>query len=444
MKTLALNRVVWLALVTMAVVGQAVADPVVPHEPNAQEGYYRELRSDYVRTWHIFKDTTGEGILNPGDTSIEQFNNWWTPVSSGSQGLYDDHPSATGSDLNSGAQNWATYNLPDDDPNKNDPNFNYWLPRQENTMSFYMSYSQFDNCDWQDPAFHPGDNAVQQQMLRERHAGRNGWVLGWVINDIDPNASGTPAGTVNMDVAVHNGQLDTTVAGWGESISNPQVSMSNDIDAILSVDHTLSYVTRHPPTFDETTDSYTWAANEFRMTQNGLNAADLATLVASMELKETGGFDTGLVDHGGDAYLYEDGFEGRFSYLDSTDDGGVLAGLSGYDGLNPNWSNWGDQQVIRIEIDAATLAASGITELRFFDFGDSVPGSSTSDQVNPRDIVFGVDVAGNVYFDDPVDGRIYFTDNRIFIAVSNIPEPASLIVLAAGGTMVLLRRRRTV
>ncbi|MCJ7543180.1 MAG: PEP-CTERM sorting domain-containing protein [Phycisphaerae bacterium] len=442
MKTLLLNRVVWVTLVAVAVTGQAMGI-TVPHEPLAQVGYYRPLRSDYVRSWYIFKDTTGEGILNPGDTYVEQLNNWWTPVSSGSQGLYNDNPAATGTELSSAAQNWATYTLAGDHPDKDNPNYNYWLPQESGTIGFYMSYSQFDNCAWHDPAFAPGSNPTQRQIMREMHAGRNGWTLGWVINEINPAGAGSPAGFVNMDVAVHNGKLDTNVPGWGQSISNPRATMSNDLDAVLSLMNSLDYKTRHPALFDDAVGDHTWAANATRMLAEGYDATDLAMLVASQELKEIPGFNTGLLDHAGDPYLYEDAFNERSVYSQGTTDGGVIGGLSGFNGLDPEWSNWGDQQVIRIEISADTLMLGGITELRFFDFGTSVPGSTTSDQVNPRMIVFNADPSGHLYFDDPNVGPIYFPDNRIFIAVT-VPEPASLCLLTLGaGAIVFLRRRRT-
>lgn len=442
MKALVLNRVVWLALVTAGLTAQAMGT-TVPHEPTPQVGYYRDLRTDYVKQWYIFKDTTGDGILNPGDTYVEKMKNWWTPVSSGSQGLYSDDPNATG-DLVSAPENWATYTLPDAHPDKDNPNYNYWLPRQDHTMSFYMTYSQFDNCAWHDPNFHYGDTPTIENIIREMHSGRNGYGLGWVINDYDAAHTQTPAGFVNMDIAVHDGKLDTVIPSWGRSISNPQISMSNDLDASLSLDTALNWHVRHPALFDEGTQDYSWAANATRMTANAYNATDLATLVASQEVKEVGGFDTGLLDHAGSNYLYQDAFTERSVYCTGTTDGGVIAGLSGYNGLDPSWSNWGDQQVIRIEISAETLVLGGITELCFYDFGDSVPGSTTSDQVNPRVIVFHADAGGHLYFDDPNSGPIYFPDNRIFIAMTDIPEPASLcLLMLGGGTMVFLRRRRT-
>ena len=47
-----------------------------PTEPNP-DGYCRDLRTDYVKTWYIYNDSRLDGILNPGDTMITTFNNWW-------------------------------------------------------------------------------------------------------------------------------------------------------------------------------------------------------------------------------------------------------------------------------------------------------------------------------------------------------------------------------
>ncbi len=441
MKALALNRVGLAMAAAMMLAGQAGA-AIMPHEPLPETSYYRSLRSDYVKDWYIFQDTTADGILNPGDLVADHLKNWWTPVSSGSAGLYNDQPGA-GGDLHSAAQNWATYTLPDDHPDKNNPDYNYWLPRDTGTIGFYMNYSQFDNNAWHDPNFTYGSNIVQQQIIRERHTGRNGWSLGWVINDYNSAHTQTPAGYAMMDIAVHNGKQDTTVDGWGRSVSNPQVSMSDDMDPTLSMDMTLDYKTRHPAIYDDAGGGYTWAANSTRMIANGHDANDLATLVNSQELKEVAGFDTGQLDHAGNPYLYQDAFIERSTYVTGCTDGGVITGLSGLDELDSQITNWGDQQVIRIEISKDTLVAGGITELRFFDFGDSIPGSDAG-QVSPRMIVFHADPSGNLYLDDGVT-QVFFPDNRIFIALADhmVPEPASVCIIGLGAAvMVALRRRR--
>jgi hypothetical protein len=444
MRILPFTRVALLSLVMLAIAGQALG----AYEPTPQMGYYRDLRPDYNKTWYIFKDTTEDGVLNPGDTYLNQMKNWWTPVSSGSQGLYNDDPNVTSGDLTSAPMNWATYTLPGGDPNANNPDYNYWLPRASNAVNFYMSYSQFDNNRWDDPnAFVYGDpnNPTQHEIVRQRHEGRNGWNLGWVIGDYDANQTQTPTTQFNMDIAVHDGKLDSNVPSWGRSISNPQVSMSNDIDPVLSLDTSLDYKTRHPAIFDDANGGYTWAANELRMTANGYNSTDLAMLVNSQELQEKPGFDTGMLDPCGNDYLYQDAFTGRWHRVTGATDGGVIAGLSGYDKL----TDWGDQQVIRIQIDRDSLMSGGITQVNFFDFGDSNAftwGTNTGQQVNPSMISFYADAGGNLFMGDPngdPNSWVYFPDNTIFIAVTNqIPEPATLCMLAMGAGLMLFRRRR--
>ncbi len=223
MKALLLNRVtVLMGILLTAAASQALA--TVPHEP-VPESYYRDLRPDYNRTWYIYKDndTTPDGILDPGDILVQQFKNWWTPVSSGSQGLYDSNASSTG-DLSSAPMNWATWQFWN---NPGDPNnvaaYNYWLDRKPNTLSFYMSYSQLDNCDWYDPGFVYGaddaNHPHQQEIARQRHQGRNGWTLGWVTGNYDdPNQT---AGFANMDILVHNGKLDANVQRLGAQRLQP-------------------------------------------------------------------------------------------------------------------------------------------------------------------------------------------------------------------------------
>ncbi|MGA2265018.1 MAG: PEP-CTERM sorting domain-containing protein [Phycisphaerae bacterium] len=447
MRILPFARVALLSLVMLALAGQALG----AYEPTPQQGYYRDLRSNYNNTWYIFNDSNEDGILNPGDTYISQMKNWWTPVSSGSQGLYNDDPNVTSGDLTSAPMNWATYTLPSGDPNANNPNYNYWLPRANNAINFYMSYSQFDNCTWDDPNFKYGSNPTQSAIVRQRHEGRGGWNLGWVIGDSNAELTQTPAGTFNMTVAVHDGggtfNGGTTVNGqpFGTSISNPQVSMSNDINPVLSLDKTLDYKTRHPAIFDDANGSYTWAVNQLRMTANGYDANDLTTLVNSQELKEVPGFNSGKLDACGHAYLYQDAFTGYFNRVTGATDGGVLAGLSGYNKL----SDWSDQQVIRIMIDANSLKSGGITQVNFFDFGDSNAatwGTNTGQQVNPKTISFYADAGGNLFMGDPngdPNSWVYFSDNIIYIATTNqIPEPATLCLLALGAGLMVLRRRR--
>jgi hypothetical protein len=447
------------ALVALAfAVPFALADATVPHEPTP-EPTYRALRSDYVRQWTIFNDTQTDGVLNPGDTRVETFANWWSPVSSHSSSTYRDHQNVgPGHDLTSAPMNWATYTLDPSDPNRNNPDFNYWLPREQHTMSFYMTYSQFDNNDWATTNY--GDTPLTQQIVRQRNLHRNGWALGWVANDYNYQATSSDyTGSIAMDVYVHDGKLDTNIQGFGPSLSNPHVGMSNDVDYATGLDHVGSDGGFHPAEFDESTQSYSWAQNQLRMEANGLNATDLDTLANSMEVKESDPYNligaplsartpSAILAGGpkapdGSDYTYGDAFQARQSFPSFATDGGVISGLGGFDAYDSELNNWADQQVIRIDVDPQMLLEGGIDKLVFYDFGGSDPGSTTSDQVDPRMLVFYADDLGNLFYDGPA-GRVYFPENRIFIAMVNqIPEPASLALLCLGGAVVMFRRSKS-
>lgn len=451
-----IRRTVCFLLAGLAVTVPTLGDVVVPHEPTP-EATYRELRPDYVRQWHIFNDSQVDGVLNPGDTYVDSFQNWWSPVSSHSQATYKDHAGyGAGYDYSSAPMNWATYTLDPSDPNRDNPNYNYWLPRQENSLSFYMTYSQFDNNDWANTNY--GDTELTQDIVRQRNLERNGWALGWVSGDYDYQASATSTVGVNMDIYVHSGKLVTTVDDWGISLSNPHVGMSNDVDYRTGLDTVGSDGGFHPAEFNETTQSYDWPINELRMEANGLTQADLSTLVNSMEVMESDPFNlvtaalsgrtpSAIATSGPDApdgsdYLYQDAFITRAHSPNTATDGGVISGLGGFSEYDPELNNWADQQVIRIDVDPAMLVAGGITEIVFYDFGASDPGSAVSDQVNPRTLIFNADDLGNLYLDS-LTGRIYFPENRIYIAtVSQIPEPASMALLCLGSLFTLLHRRK--
>jgi len=462
MKALVVTKSICTVLLLLIILPPSASGVVIPHEPTA-EPTYRQLRPDYVKTWYLFNDSLTDGVLNPGDTMIESMENWWTPVSSHSQGHYGDHQGlGDGDDRISAPMNWATATLPPADPNKSDPNYNYWLAREENSMQFYISYSQFDNNDWE--SFTYGQSPQARQIIHDRNVQRNGYALGWVTHDYqgfvgDEAEKQNPAGFVEMDIYVHNGAGTVDIPGWGISRSDPQVAMSNDLDHTTGLDLVGSNGQWHPPIFEEATQSYSWAVNQQRMEANGFNAADLNTLVGSMEVYEVDPYNlpgtaavgrtpadilaSGPTDHNGAAYLYQDAFFDRSSYVQAATDGGVLAGLSGWSQYNPLVNNWGDQQVIRIDISPQTLTDGNIDKIVFYDFGASVPGSSSSDQVNPREIVLHADDAGNLYWLAPDQvTRIYFPENRIYIALTEIiPEPATLLMLSLGGAAALFKRR---
>ncbi|MDY7011079.1 MAG: PEP-CTERM sorting domain-containing protein [Planctomycetota bacterium] len=491
MKGSLLSKVL-IALVAMLMVVPSVVR-AAPSEPNSDPSC-RGLRTDYVKTWYVYNDDRLDGILNPGDTEINTFENWWTPASSHSQHNYSrdggDCTYASGSDINSGPINYATHN----DPTKE----NFWLgqtPTDENknTIQFYMTYSQFDNNDWKGGYTYSTDPTVQA-VVKQRHETRNGYAFGWVIHSEEPFGTvpinpQTQAGFVDMDIFVHNGRGlnpnpdgSIDIAGFGKSYSNPQVSVSNDIsDKANDVNVNIPSLGPggdrfHPPVFDDATGTYSWAANATRMTANGYNAADLTEIINSMEVEERDSLSLGagdviwsnrrpseilanLFEHDGTTpYLYADAFLNDSVYHDGASDGGVIAGLAGESEYVPNpedGGNWADQQVIRIDVSEATLRAGNIDEIVFWDFGNSdstTRGQVGVPQVNPVPIIFYVDTSwnidhGQIFWDPtPLDhtsgDEIYFKENRIYIAQVTIPEPATLVLLVIGAAGLMIRRRR--
>ena len=301
---------------------------------------------------------------------------------------------------------------------------------------------------------------------------RNGWAFGWVSGFIakdangEPIYTGNPDGNVAMDIFVHEGKkigADTLTAdfgsdGIGTSQSNPQVSLSNDIDPLA---HGSLF---HPPTFDEVTQTYKTDSPVNEAYKNlinsgaGITDAQFDQIVASMEIHEVdpnalGAGDVinpgdrpseiaaNLTDHAGNPYIYQDAVLDRSTRTPETNDGGVIAGLSGWDATGGDFANlWGAQQVIRIDISPETLSqlggtSGGITKIVFYDFGWSAGAS----QISPIAIEFYAQ-DGKLFLLDGAGQPVYFPDNRVYIA--HVPEPSTLALLVVVGGAMLLRRRR--
>jgi len=472
------------ALSVLAVVGIPLlqAAHATPSEPVPRSDW-RDLRPGYVKTWYIFSDSNSvhgqvNGILDPGDKLVASFKNWWTPVSASTQHNYTDGPYGpfsyyyrTGNpnqDMPSGPMNFASATTPAAE--------NYWLPRMKNAVQFYMTYSQFDNNDW-GGSFADGQTGDVKTILQQRNLTRNGWAMGWLTNDLTKDDSGhyssdqTVGGKVKMDVLVHDGKNDGTYVDSQANVqatrSNPQVSLSNDINN-YSRDFYAAGGQWHPPVYDDTKVSgadkgYTWEANRLRFEHNGHIEPEFHDATASMEVFETDPYSltasnvvvgtrrpsailAGLTDGNGNPYAYDDAFLQRnpadrsqgAPYDKDSSDGGVLAGLSGYDFYDPSDPNkvndWGQQQVIRIDFDPSafqTYDAEGnptggsITKIIFWDFG-YLPGSS---QISAIPIELDL------------SDLTKFPEHRFYIAAV-IPEPATLSLLALGAAAVLLHRRR--
>ena len=479
---LALGAVALLACVAPVAADEATADPNL-----------RALRTDYVRNWYIFADTITDGVLKPGDQHIETMKNWWTSQSSGTQhndrrdgygNGVDPAYTYTGTDYGCSPTNHAGMHNPGAIPG--------WLPQQEDRLGFYMSYAQRDNelrSKWDAMTEHSG---TLGDFEAETEGNKNGFAFGWVTNatkrggDSKVIGNGTDRGQMKMDIYIHDGKFNGDIndaSGFGYNVSNPNLSSSNDVNAHARDPHSGLY---HIPQFDDddaanggTGTGYSPAFNaamkawyEYnsptKTNSKSLSSADLASLVDSMDIREvlaqsiTGGigrWDAIFGDktpdeikksilHGG--YEYQDAFMDRGAYTNNAADGGVIAGLGGKGlGGDPTIDNWADQQVIRIDLDLASILADQVEgekldEIVFYDFGPA--GDPNQGDNTPREIVFGIDMGrsvedGQIYWEDGLGGKIWFPENRIYIA-QVVPEPATMLLLSIGGLGIIVKRRR--
>ena len=502
----------------------------------------RDLRTDFVRTWHVFADTANDAILDPGDTRVAEFKNWWTPASAATQHAYViGTPPAAGPEYPS---------TPIDHQSVFTTNPLLLLPQKAGTIGFYLTYSHMDNADFDKELW--SDGVSPHDTFNQRNRERNGYAMGWLTGETVKDAAGNVqlganTGDVKMDIFIHNGKSDNDAAGAGRddnhsfgtnvsgqdvwyngvktvpagaaystvSRSEPQVVQSNEMNVMARQDNNLMLVADYRDDFainPGDPKGYTYGANDgyvyagFNggkyLVDGDLTPATPATLatqvefdtvIASMDVREVNAYETGLgagddlggfnpihaadtpqalLDAGvtdglGNLYFYEDAMISRDGdtnngspWVEGSTDGGVIAGLSGYDeyddyypeGATPDPSklltHWGEQQVIRIDIDKATLnmlGQNGIKEIIFYDWG--MPDPATGQQSNPTAITISVDANQNLYFDKDGSGDltaadILFPDNRIYIAqVENIPEPATMLLLAVGASAMLVRRR---
>lgn len=477
MKRFGIKLALGIALILCSVTG-AVAQSI-PTEMSQ----YRPLRSDYVKAWNLYSDVNSNGILDPSDgTTVADFGNWWSWQGSAEHQIQMPNPSAPWSDTDSP-------NQPMNFASGTDPSDNYWLNQEKDRLGMYMYYGQWDNntAAWNAAQHESTYGSAMGDLYEEQNTGKNGWALAWVTNNNDTSASSDIVGYNFMDVFIHNGKYTGDVPEYGtnpqgtSSISNPLVTMSNDI-MWKSKDGMSG--SKFVPQWNEATQSYDMDANMYReiwqelWSGNNFSAADLQDIVDSMKIQERNPWDTTDWDPiNSDLtpdqilaalnYVYDDAFTDRGGYTEHASDGGVIGGLSG----RVDGEYYDEQQVVRIDFGdfTATYADLGLTppdgksatdlvftldEVVFYDFGDS---GTDAAQTNPFELVFQIDRSrtyedGQLWFDANgdglfalADGDMYFAQNRIFIGLQDpiVPEPATLALLTAGGACLIWQRRKS-
>lgn len=439
-------------LLVMILTGSSVFADIREPDP-FQDSNVRDCRTDYIKSWNIFVDTVNDGILSPGDGFIDTMDNWWTPKSAATQYNYTYRSGQA-------SQSGAPFSHAKKDA--------YWLDREAGALSFYMTYSQLDNSDFSDKTAsnpHTYDyrwmSDQNKAMNQERNMYGNGWAMGWSVNNYDGNGGGDVAGNIKMDVFVHNGKSADTgnnTANYGTGFSNvvrsnPHIAVSDDI-SILAMDDASGHLI--PPIYTDIN------GNDVGYQYNGLNDKRWGSedafndIVNSMEAREytpnqlntTNVINAGdspneilanLTDGNNNPYAYQDAFLIRdpsdinagADFNEGETDGGVIAGLNGYDAYSQSSSDddWAEQQVIRIDIAPESL--EGLTCVKFFDFG-----YEDASQVDPRIIIFDV-VNGQLFYNG-----VAIPDNRLYIATVHVPEPISAVIVSLGGTVILAARKR--
>ena len=339
-------------------------------------------RADY-KNFGIYQDTSGDGILNPGDTFIKGFMNWYTWDSSATSYNYNEHsdPLLDGKKDLPGAP-WAT----DHDAHAPaDPRT--WLPMHEDELHMYMVWSTYDN----DPTIDPGNSGDHL-----------GFSLGMIANNYVnstvppvPNPIPTGSGGYDLDIAIRN-----------DGTTLPEVTLSDDYD---DGDDPPTGRPPSPNVLDNT------AQELYKITD----------------------------PDGTDPYNHH--FEGRWDYsaTHSTADGGVIGGIHNGDydiEINSSkivTSKSGDGLVIRID----PQAFDEVFKIVLYDFGYFNGALDKTGDPPPAGYVGSTGTWGPLGIEIPFgteDSKTFF----ISALPETVPEPVTLLSLTIIALPAALMARR--
>lgn len=425
--------------------------------------YRKPVGDNYKKSWKIFGETDNDGLLTKNDTYVQSAGNWFTSAGAEDHSSYVDKV-ATGKTWEEGKTPHFVQTF--------DPKDNYWInTEKKNRITLFTTYSQMDNNSKLDhDRLYYYDDA-ERKMMNEQTADRNGWALGWIAggNDLDPNSTSEKTGQMNMDIYVKDGQfngVNRELYGNTNNYqnSNPKVVASNGIappSTDPNPDRTVK--PRFVLNYDQDRQAYSADANEYRKQWYAKygkeNEFELDTILESMKFQEkdankkdwsmtngTGHAGADLVNQDG-TLVYEDAFNAQNEWYNDAATGGTVGGLGGK-----------DEQVVRIDLgDFNEEGLEGIDEVAFLDFTSFAykPNDSSVSTVHPDEILFLVDRSrtweeGQLYYDangngQHDEGEAYFAENRLYLALEapeDTPEPATMLLLTAGGIGFLARRKR--